>query len=130
MEEGAINTPDSGRQKAKVDSPGSSSLSSIISSYDVNAIQQEGRSTVPSLESQAAALAEDTSTTLNAGSSQGESVRIHIPEPSPSKYLSFWNNDTNQLFYFFHLINLMRLLKSPLNLKKTSLIFSEHFSYL
>ncbi len=53
MEEGAINTPDSGRQKAKVDSPGSSRLSSIISYYDINAIQQEGRSTVPSLECQA-----------------------------------------------------------------------------
>jgi hypothetical protein len=107
MEEGAINTPDSGRQKAKVYSPCSSSLSSITSSSVVNEIQQDGSSSVPSLKYQAADLARDTSTTLNAGTCQEESLRIHILEQSPSKYLdlSSWNNYTyHATLYSFHLI--------------------------
>ncbi|XP_062162197.1 uncharacterized protein LOC133869258 [Alnus glutinosa] len=64
MEEDDINTPGSGRQEANVDLPCSSSHSS----------------TVPSLEFQ---VAGDTSTTLNTGTSHGESVQIDISEPCP-----------------------------------------------
>jgi hypothetical protein len=99
MEEGATNTPDSGRQKAKVDSPCNSSPSSIIPHFDINAIhQQEGSSTVQSLEFQ---VAGDTSTTLNTGTSQGESVQINMPEPCPSKYLSLFGIIIHTIFLSF-----------------------------
>jgi hypothetical protein len=82
MEEDAINTPDSGRQKAKVDFPCSSSHSS----------------TIPSLEFQ---VAGDTSTTLNTGTSHGESVQIDISEPCPSKYLSLFGIMIHTIFLSF-----------------------------
>jgi hypothetical protein len=100
MEEGAINTPDYGRQKAKV----------RIASERTSAIDQPRLSSTTECSPDSSSLRSTTSdafASLDAGTFQSElvqanagepipsedyepeSVKIYIGEPSPSKYLSF-----------------------------------------
>jgi hypothetical protein len=101
MEEGAINTPDNGRQKAKV----------RIASERTSSIDQPRLSSTPECSPYSSGLRSTTSdafASLDAATSQAEfvqtnageptpseayepeSVQIYIGELSPSKYLSLF----------------------------------------